>query len=868
MKKFAKRSGFALLLFIALFSIASLLLTGIFEKQVGNKLVAEINQQLSSKLVVDNFKLSFMATFPNVAANLKGVVLEDSQDGVLLEAENLSFRFGFLSLFAKKLNVKTIVLSNGSINVAYDQQGNGNFNIFKSGGENEDEKSTSGPSIKLKKARIQNMEVIYSHEADQQDIFSKIKDATFSGEFSSKQFSLKSTANILCRFVEMDQVRYLPGEDISYDADINIDLENGLYDFKKVVLKIGPNEFDVDGKVEQKDNKTQFDLLLVNEKGNLSAVTKLLPEKYKQQLGDFKSSGDFDFNVSIQGESSKYSTPEIFAEFSLDNGKITSPRLSNDFKDVAFNATFNRGNTLSGKNSYFKIENLKGYFNRELIELRLRVEDFSDPEVDFQLDGVLPIGAIYNLTNNPKITTGSGEIEIKNLSLNGKYADMINTSRISRVKAGGELEFDDASLTVNDEKMILDQGNLKLENNLLTIENLKLEGAGSEIAFNGNAFNIIPVLFADSMNTKRAELEFNATLTSPELDIDRLMKLSVVAVNKTRVSEEVLDSLKVEEIQKRERITNFLRGTFDANIESFNFNKIKGNNFNGQLKFENNQLTIKGDAKGMEGSFDLEGEVFFKEEPRLHAKIDCKDINVNEFFKQTENFGQEVLTEKNLKGTLNSKISINAFWDNEGNYVPGKLTVLAGIGILDGELIKLDMLERFSTFVNIKDLRNIKFVNIQNFLEYRNNKLYIPEMFIQSNAMNLSISGEHSFDNDIRYNLKVNAGQVLANKFKSHDKTLKPLKARKKGFFNLYYTIFGNVTDYQFKSAKRQVKSDFELSQLRKREIQLALEREFGFVQLIQEPIEWSDIPESDNFDPDDPEFLEEIRTDTTSTNR
>jgi hypothetical protein len=133
-------------------------------------------------------------------------------------------------------------------------------------------------------------------------------------------------------------------------------------------------------------------------------------------------------------------------------------------------------------------------------------------------------------------------------------------------------------------------------------------------------------------------------------------------------------------------------------------------------------------------------------------------------------------------------------------------------------------------------------------------------MFIQSNALNLTISGMHDFDQDIAYSVKVNAGQVLANKFKRHDPDLKPKKARRNGFFNLYYRIIGNIDDYEMESAKKVVKADFDRSEQRKRAIQRELETAFNTViEMVEEPTDWRDIPEygGDEAADEEPIFLD-----------
>ena len=196
-----------------------------------------------------------------------------------------------------------------------------------------------------------------------------------------------------------------------------------------------------------------------------------------------------------------------------------------------------------------------------------------------------------------------------------------------------------------------------------------------------------------------------------------------------------------------------------------------------------------------------------------------------------------------------------------------KLRVLASVNIQDGELVKFKMLEDFSSVIKAKDLKHIRFTNMQNWLEVRGGKLYLPTMFIQSNAVNLTVRGEHSFDHDIDYGIKVNAGQVLLSKLKKHDPLLKPQKAKKKGWFDLYYAITGTLDEYDIKTSKRQVQKDFEKSERRKQEIKRLLEKEFSSIKTVKTE-NWRDkapIPEYDEVEETD-DYLDEIKTKSNST--
>ena len=100
-------------------------------------------------------------------------------------------------------------------------------------------------------------------------------------------------------------------------------------------------------------------------------------------------------------------------------------------------------------------------------------------------------------------------------------------------------------------------------------------------------------------------------------------------------------------------------------------------------------------------------------------------------------------------------------------------------------------------------------------------------MFIQNNALNLQISGDHTFNQDINYNIVVNAGQVLMSRFKLFNSRLDPQPDQRNGFLNLYYNISGNINNYQYSSDKVGVKAAFTESEYRKREIQAQLDLYF-----------------------------------------
>jgi hypothetical protein len=857
--KFIKKITIWLGIAFLLLFIASIVLAIVFEDEIGQQLVTQINKELVNDLEVESFRLSLIKGFPNVNADLQNIVLPDNRDGVLLEASSMSFQIGLWGLLTSNLKIKSVLIENGALFVEIDRKNKANYFINKPTDKNKASLDLDF-QLSLDNAILKNIELIYVDERAKQEMKLLLENASFSGLFGKQQFSLISKAQIESEFVEINDRRYFTGKPLGYKAKIYIDLENNFYELQEVNLSISKNEFNIIGAIEPHKYHTNFDLDITAEKGTIESVIQLLPEEY-QYLEGFHSSGNFNFDASIKGKLSDRENPIIKLNFGLDDGNIKHDILDNTIKDVSFAAHFKSGKSHSRRDATFEIRNFKGYFNRELIESQLKLVNLASPQIDFKMDGTLPLKSIYSLLGSSMISDGRGEIEIRDLRLKGKYRDMVNPSRIHRVKLGGTLEFDDASLTINDEKMILDKGLMSMKDNELSIEDLKLEGAGSEIVFEGSANNFLPVLLADSINSQDAKLRFDATLKSDHLDLDRLLKITEIqAEEDLLIPKGGVDSVKMENIHRREVITNFLEGTFAAEVEAFNYDLINGESFTGDLEFQNKKMTIIGEAGAMDGSFDIDGVVDFEKAPKIKAKIVCNDINATEFFRQSKDFGQTVLQAKHIAGTLNAKMVVSASWNEEGTFLYDKLRVIAGLGIKDGELNDFELLKDFDSYVNRRDLRNVRFVDMQNWLEINNERIYIPVMFIQTNAMNMLLSGEHTFDNDIDYNIKVNAGQVLFTKLKKHNSSLKPQPAKKNGLFNLYFNVAGNIEDYEVKTNKRKVKKEFTFSEYRKKAIQQALADEFGKSKVIRELKEIQEkIPDFKDTEGKE-EYLDEIQ--------
>jgi AsmA protein len=199
MKKFLRR-------FLIIFSITLVVLIGltaagaaIFKKQIGGRIVQEINEQISTELTVTDINLSFFKNFPYAAVVLKDVVLNDAQEGVLLEAKDIAFNIGLMGLIRSNFKLDAATVSNGAITIRIDEQGKANYLIFNNEKESEeaaDDSDNSNIKVELSQTQLQNMELIYADELTEQYYNMVLDKADFTGSFAQNQFNLISKADI------------------------------------------------------------------------------------------------------------------------------------------------------------------------------------------------------------------------------------------------------------------------------------------------------------------------------------------------------------------------------------------------------------------------------------------------------------------------------------------------------------------------------------------------------------------------------------------------------------------------------------------------------------------------------------------------
>ena len=192
MRKFLRRLFVFLIIIFILGLILSIVSTFIFQKQIGDTAIKSINESLKTELSYENISFNLFKNFPTATATFSGIQLKDTRDSNLVEAKELSLKIGLWGLINKNYNINTAELSNGTINLLVDENGDANFDIFKEGFT----QNSNQLEIDIEKALLSNIDLKYLNQSDAQELAFTFENADLSGEFSDQELQVESKGKL------------------------------------------------------------------------------------------------------------------------------------------------------------------------------------------------------------------------------------------------------------------------------------------------------------------------------------------------------------------------------------------------------------------------------------------------------------------------------------------------------------------------------------------------------------------------------------------------------------------------------------------------------------------------------------------------
>jgi len=725
-------------------------LATIYKDKVRNIVVESINKNLNSKVDVADISFSFIRNFPYATIDFQQVKAHEPKEfvttGSVLNAGKISLLFSITSIFSEEYRLKKIVLTDASLNLQIDANGNSNYEIWK---KSDSSKSKQVFKLELQNVEFKNVDVLYYNVSKKQDLSFKINDGSLKGNFSENNYNLTSDANLEGASVIIDEIKYITNRDCKLQLSLDVDQQKGWYTFKPSTIQLSGLLLEVNGKVIDNEKNLDVDLEISSPDADLPSLLSVIPEKYLGDTKGYNYSGNIEFKGTVKGKSDKTHSPLVAFKFKSRNVSLNPKGTPYHLRNMNCTGFFTNRKNNSNPVTYLNLQNFKATLEGKPFHAEIEIENFNKPRLNIVASLEADLKAISKFFKPDTLNEISGLVKV-DAKFNGIAGDK-NTYRSS-----GDIYFSNVDFTLKQKPahFKIQKGLFHLNGNDLMVEELIGNTGSSDFSISGTFENLFAWLLIDNQR-----LNIKASIHSNSLDLDELMAKEETPAGSTDTVYTMT-------------LSNNLKFSVDVDIKKLKFKKFQASDIQGVISMAEKVLnTNELNFNTVEGEARLKGIIDNRKDKILKIEYDAivNNLNINLLFTEMGNFGQDVIVDKNLKGKVSAVVKFRSSWSEKLELDENSIYVKSDITIENGELINFEPMLALSRFLKGADLKTVKFSTLTNTIEIKNRKIYIPLMEIKSTALDLSASGEHTFDNIVDYKLRLYLSQIMGRKVKEQN---------------------------------------------------------------------------------------------------
>ena len=714
-----------------------------FKDQIKAKIEQAINENVDAKVSFAEADLSLFKNFPNANVNLSRFVIINKAPfagDTLVSLGELNLKMSIKELFKSKtesINIQGIESKNGLINIIFDKNGKGNFDIAIKKEDANNQKSDP-LALKIQKYSVENFRFRYFDQRSKIEMTMDSLNHQGTGDFAAAKLDL-DTHSFAKVSLKMDKISYMKNLRVNLEAVLGIDLEKNQYTFKENVAKINELPLKFNGFIALTDQGQIYDLSFQTPTSSFKNFLGLLPAAYSTSLDGVKTNGDFTVNGFAKGLFSDKTVPKFNIQIASNNASFQYPNLPKSVRNIVIDT---------------KIINQTGILNDTYVNL---------DKLSFQIDQdvFLAKANIKNVTQNPVVAAElKGTINLAKLSQ--AYPIQLKKPLQGILKANVTTKFDMESVSSNKYQNIDNQGNMSLSNFNFTDENGKAMTISTAIVqFNPSRVNLEKL----EATTGKSDLKVSGVLNNFYGFLFKNQEIEgnfTMSSNQIAVSDFLTTAAPSKSNQKATamKIPSFLNCTITANANTVLYDNLVLKAVAGKLLIKDQKVTLENVKTNIfGGSIGFNGTVSTKEKtPVFDMILGLNQVDIAQTFSQLEMLKKVAPMAGYITGKLNSTLKLNGNLD--ANSLAPDLKSLSGDML--GQLLSTKIttansstLTALTTNLKFLDLSKLNLNDVKAILTFENGKVNLKPIDLKYQDIAATISGTHGFDQNMNYALKL-----------------------------------------------------------------------------------------------------------------
>ncbi|WP_439132182.1 AsmA family protein [Polaribacter sp.] len=728
-----------LVVLIALFSAPFL-----FKNKIEQLITQTINSNINATFSFSETNLSFFSDFPLASISISDIVIANKAPflgDTLYQAKTLNLSMKITELFKnadEPLQLKSINTSTGVVNIIFDENGAGNYDIAKKSTENSETKTTENSfSLDIQDYGLENMNFNYIDRGANMQLHLNNINHTGKGNFAADVLDLDTKSEAILSY-DYDNVNYIHDVAITLDAVLGIDLKNSKYSFKENTGFINQLPLQFDGFIQLVEENQLYNINFKTPTSDFKNLLALLPKQYSGNLNAIKTQGNFDLKGSVKGTLSEKTIPSFDITFSSNNAMFKYDDLPKAVENITIDTKIinKTGNT---KDTYINVNNLTFKIDDDVFATNATIENLTtNPKIQLTAKGKM------NLANIGKVYPAPMQQELAGI-LNANVSSSFDMNAIEKglyqnVKNSGTVSVTDFKY---DSKEVANAFYIKKTEIGFTTKSIELKDfdaktGNSDISIKGGLANFYGFLFNNE------ELKGNFTLNSNNFKVDDFL------TQETTTTETTTENAQL-------KIPAFLNCKFVANAKNVTYDNINLKNVSGTIYVKDeavNLQNLKTDVFG--GKIGFDGNVSTKgKTASFKMDLNLDKLNISESFTNLEMLKAIAPIAKTIGGKINSKIEVSGNLND--NMTPNLRTISGNLfgKLLDPKLNASNSkaLSLLDNKVNFLDMSKLNLDGINAYFAFKDGQVNVKPIPVSYKDINMEISGNHTFDNVMNYDI-------------------------------------------------------------------------------------------------------------------
>ena len=725
----------------------------------------ELGERLQGQLHIGGLDIAFFRNFPSISVRLTNVAWRDSAWQLhrhdLLNAAEIDLSCNpWKCLLVRHIALGTVILRHGQAYFYTDSTGYTNTYLFRPR-----KPASGGKPGDLPDLALNDIHWVMERQ-DKHKLFDlDIRHLNCAIKRDDRLLSLEaSNANILVNNFAFNTAKgsFLQNRVLSGHFIVGYNTASKIVQFNRITVKIDGQPFVFTGRFFPSVKPDPFFLTIETQNIRFHQAAALLTPNLQQKIDQFDIDKPVTVHAQLDAGAADDPTPQILVRLDLDNGSALTP--AGRFTDASFKASFSnewvRGMKREDENSIIRITGFTG----RLQGLPLRCDsifivNLKHPRMTCDLHSHFGLGQLNEITGSQTLQFNGGD-GILDLVYKGPLSENDTAGTV----VNGHLDLDSAALTYLPYNFRLTdgKGRLLFKDQDLLIDPLSLKMGNSRIQVKGIARNLVALL---DRNAENVSMDWN--LSTPFLDLADLQPLAGRA--ETAAPGHRGNPLFGATFSRIDRLLK--EGAIHIGIEAgdLRFQKFSGAHARADLVVDNHAIRLSRLAVGQDGgTLDMKATLDRQapgEDIPLSLDATLKNVDLPHIFTAFNNFGQEAIVAKNLKGTLNADISMTGKLSPKARLKPNSFKGNVRFMIHDGQLVDFAPIEKIQMSVlKNRDLSAVKFAELQNELDVDSTTVFIHRMEISSTAFTLFVEGTYDWKIGTDMSLQVPLSNLSKNR--------------------------------------------------------------------------------------------------------